>query len=247
MEPLCGATAWFISSAIENIYEPTSVAFPNWIVATVVAGNALPSAIAARIVTLPPGGGARGAVYVPLEAILPQPPDNLLVQLTLQTGETLFDCTVAVKACCAPPLTIAPVGEITSGGGVMMTLAEEVRLVSAFATAVIVTELGVGTAVGAVYRPFVSIVPTVELPPETPFTCHVTAVFVENVTAAVNCCVCAAATKTLEGLTETGIAIVTLALAVLLASAAAVAVIVTVAEAGTEAGAVYSPALVIVP
>jgi hypothetical protein len=39
---------------------------------------------------------------------------------------------------------------------------------------------------GAVYSPLVLIVPTVALPPATPFTCQVTAVFVVPVTVAVN-------------------------------------------------------------
>jgi hypothetical protein len=129
----------------------------------------------------------------------------------------------------------------------MMTLAEDLWVESAWATAVIVTAFGVGTTFGPVYRPLVSIVPMVEFPPATPFTCHVTAVFVENVTEAVNCWVVAAATKALEGNTETGKAMVTVADAVLLASATDVAVIVTAEEAGTEEGAVYTPALLMVP
>jgi predicted anti-sigma-YlaC factor YlaD len=59
---------------------------------------------------------------------------------------------------------------------VTVTVAEADLLVSACEMAVTVTVAGFGTAVGAVYRPAVEIVPTVLLPPATPFTCHVTAV-----------------------------------------------------------------------
>jgi hypothetical protein len=59
-------------------------------------------------------------------------------------------------------------------------------VVSAALVAVNVTVFGVGKLVGAVYIPFVSIVPTVALPPATAFTDQVTAVFVEPVTVAAN-------------------------------------------------------------
>jgi hypothetical protein len=48
---------------------------------------------------------------------------------------------------------------------------------------------GLGIVAGGVYRPAAEIVPVVLLPPATPFTCHVTAVFVVFVTVAVNCTV----------------------------------------------------------
>ena len=44
-----------------------------------------------------------------------------------------------------------------------------------------------GTLAGAVYWPVVLIVPSVALPPATPFTDHVTAVFDVPLTVAVNC------------------------------------------------------------
>src|SRR2546430_12908415 len=47
---------------------------------------------------------------------------------------------------------------------------------------------------GAVYRPELEIVPTVALPPVTPFTCQVTAVLLVFCTVAVNCWVPPAAT-----------------------------------------------------
>jgi hypothetical protein len=55
--------------------------------------------------------------------------------------------------------------------------------------AVTVTAAGLGTTPGAVYRPEPETVPTVALPPVTPFTCQVTAVLLVFCTVAVNCCV----------------------------------------------------------
>jgi len=57
--------------------------------------------------------------------------------------------------------------------------------------AVTVTVAGLA---GAVYRPELEIVPTVALPPVTPFTCQVTAVLLVFCTVAVNCWVPPAAT-----------------------------------------------------
>ena len=57
-------------------------------------------------------------------------------------------------------------------------------MVSACDTALTDTLAGFGTCAGAVYAPEVVIVPLVELPPATPFTCQVTAVFVDPLTVA---------------------------------------------------------------
>jgi len=51
-------------------------------------------------------------------------------------------------------------------------------------TAVTVTVFVVGMLAGGVYTPPVVIVPTVPLPPVTPFTCHVTALLARLVTVA---------------------------------------------------------------
>ena len=59
-------------------------------------------------------------------------------------------------------------------------------VLSAALIAVTVTVAGDGSRLGARYVPPL-IVPTVALPPETPFTLQVTAVFEEFVTVAVNC------------------------------------------------------------
>ena len=68
----------------------------------------------------------------------------------------------------------------------MLMVALAVFVVSAALMAVTVTE-PVGTDDGAVYKPVVEIVPTVELPPVTPFTCQLAAVLVEPDTVALNC------------------------------------------------------------
>src|ERR1700730_1594976 len=47
----------------------------------------------------------------------------------------------------------------------------------------------VGTAPGATKNPVLETNPVARLPPGTPFTCQVTAVFAEPLTLAVNCCV----------------------------------------------------------
>src|SRR6266853_2657354 len=71
-----------------------------------------------------------------------------------------------------------------------------VRVVCAWAIAVMVTILfGVGTAVGAVYKPFVSIFPTVVLPPAMLLTCQLTSVLLRFVIVAVHCTVPFTVTK----------------------------------------------------
>jgi hypothetical protein len=63
-----------------------------------------------------------------------------------------------------------------------------------------------------VYRPKLEIVPTVALPPVTPFTCQVTAVLLVFCTIALNCCVPPAATVAEIGemvtLTEIGVFVI---------------------------------------
>jgi len=74
---------------------------------------------------------------------------------------------------------------------------------SAELTARTVTVLEVGTVAGAVYMPDALIVPVAVLPPVTPFTCHVTAVFDEPATAALKDFVAPARTFALAGETVT--------------------------------------------
>lgn len=74
----------------------------------------------------------------------------------------------------------------TAAAVATVTCTEPLLLVSAWETAVTVTAAGEGTVAGAVYIPVALIVPCVESPPATPFTCHVTAVFDVFDTVAVN-------------------------------------------------------------
>ena len=76
----------------------------------------------------------------------------------------------------------------------------------------IVAVAGLGTVLGAVYRPEVEIVPTVALPPVVPLTLQVTAVFDVPVTVAVNCRVAEVITVADDGetLTRTGLVTFTL-------------------------------------
>jgi hypothetical protein len=72
-------------------------------------------------------------------------------------------------------------------GAVTVTDADAPMVVSACEMAVTATVAGIGTVLGAVYKPVVEMKPTVEVPPVTAFTCQVTAVFVVFATVAVNC------------------------------------------------------------
>lgn len=128
-----------------------------------------------------------------------------------------------------------------------MTVAEALLLASAWEIAVTVTVPPVGTVAGAVYKPDVLTVPTVELPPVTPFTCQVTAVFVALLTVAVNCCVFPVCTLAVGGamLTLTAAVTVIPALDVLVVSAIEVAFRVTVEGVGILAGALYVTEVVV--
>jgi hypothetical protein len=126
------------------------------------------------------------------------------------TAVLLVFCTVAENCCVPPAATVADVGEIvtlTALAAVIVTGAEADFVVSAWDTAVTVTVAGLGTAAGPVYKPEPEIVPTVALPPITPFTCHVTAVLLVFCTVAENCCVRPAVTIAEVGeiVTPTGI------------------------------------------
>jgi hypothetical protein len=142
--------------------------------------------------------------------------------------------TVAVNCRVVFPGTLAVDGDtVTTGGSAwIVTVVEAVDAESAAETAVTVTVLGVGNVAGAVYRPAAEIVPVVEFPPVTPFTCQVTAVFVVFVTVAVNCNVAEMKTEGPEGDMDTPGAgrSVTVAFALSDVFAAAAAVMVTVVE-----------------
>src|SRR2546425_1265934 len=90
-------------------------------------------------------------------------------------------------------------------GGNTVTCAVPILVGSATLTALTVTGFGLGTVLGAVYRPVTEMVPTVALPPSTSFTNQVTAVLSPPgaTTVAVNCCVCPTSTVAVWGVTVT--------------------------------------------
>ena len=116
-------------------------------------------------------------------------------------------------------------------------------VLSATEVAVTVTPDGFGTVPGAVYSPAGEIVPHDAPLQPVPARLHVTLVFVEPVTVAVNCCVFPAATSTVAGeiLTATGATIVTVAVANVVGSAAKATLTVTRGGVGIALGAVYVP------
>jgi hypothetical protein len=124
---------------------------------------------------------------------------------------------------------------------------------SCTATAVTVTAAGDGTVAGAMYTPAAEIVPMVELPPGTPFTCQVTDVFDALATVAVNAWLPPpACTVAPEGATatDTGGADcvkVTVAEPDRVESTCDTALTVTVADDGIAAGEAYWPTAEIVP
>lgn len=130
------------------------------------------------------------------------------------------------------------------GGPTMLAVA--VPPEDAFATlvALMVTLAGLGGVAGAANRPVAEMIPTTAFPPAIPLTLHVTAVFAEPVTVALNWLVPDGATVTVAGETVTvtggpaGACTVTLATPLADASAALVARTVTTAGLGTAAGAV---------
>jgi hypothetical protein len=133
---------------------------------------------------LPPGAG--------LLMLTPKMPFVLTVPLAVRVvGDTnvVFIATPA-KRIWAPvtnpvPVTVREIGPIekmlgtteliTGAGFNNETVLVAVALASAELMALTVTVFGLGRVAGAVYVPAAETVPTEELPPLTPLTCHVTA------------------------------------------------------------------------
>lgn len=110
--------------------------------------------------------------------------------------------TETLNCCVAPAVRVLLVGEIvtvTLAGGFNVTCADADFDASAWDTAVTVTRVWVGIDAGAVYRPALEMVPLAGLPPCTPSTCQVTAVFELFETVAVNCWVAPAVRAWLVG------------------------------------------------
>ena len=102
------------------------------------------------------------------------------------TAVFVVPVTVAVNCCLAPGTTLATDGETeTATGSTTVTMAEADLVVSACEVAVTLTVAGVGTEVGAVYRPARLMVPHPD--PLQPDRLQVTALLVVPVTVALNC------------------------------------------------------------
>ena len=102
------------------------------------------------------------------------------------TAVLVVPVTLAVNCCVVPFCVVTLVGVTEIPTTVTVTIAEPDLLLSVWFVAVTVTFAGLGTDAGAVYRPEVDTVPTVELPPATPLTLQLTPA-VEFLTVAVNC------------------------------------------------------------
>src|SRR5712672_307445 len=128
----------------------------------------------------------------------------LTCHVTAVVGEPFKD---AVNCCVPKSGTVTAFGDtLTESTGltaVTVTVADADFVLSACDVAVTVTCAGFGTAVGAMYRPVVVMVP-LEAPPAT---LHVAAVFELPVMDAVNGCVLPTATVTVAGAIETAIVV----------------------------------------
>jgi hypothetical protein len=99
-------------------------------------------------------GGTSGALYKPVESIVPQVPPAQPIPDTLQlTAVFCVPLTVAVNCCCVPVLTVACVGEIatlTELPDVTVTVAVAETFEFTKSVAVTATTGGVGAVAGAV-------------------------------------------------------------------------------------------------
>jgi len=156
------------------------------IVALALADFELSAVLAAVTVTVGGDGGTEGAVYTavvalpetPLAAMAPtveSPPTiPLTLQMTPVAGLPVAE-TVAVNTCTPPVGMLTVPGEtVTMRPTFRLTVAEALFWGDAWLTAMTVTPAEDGRTDGAVYSPVAEIVPVLALPPDVPFTSHVT-------------------------------------------------------------------------
>jgi hypothetical protein len=136
---------------------------------------------------------------------VPEQPAPVNVHVTPLFWGSFATVAVKVVVCvvCTEAVDLFRVTATAAAVALIVTCAEALLLVCAWETAVTVTVAGEGTVAGAVYIPAGSIVPCVESPPVTPFTCHVTVVLDVFDTVAVNGLLVATCTVTLVGVTDT--------------------------------------------
>jgi len=135
-------------------------------------------------------GTVLGALYKPVDEIVPQDepthPDPLTFQVTAVLA---LPVTVAVNCCCAFTATCAVFGErliATLGADSIVTIALPASATVNTGVAVTVTVLGLGTAAGAVYKPEELIVPQLIPTHPAPVRFQITRVGVPAI-AAENC------------------------------------------------------------
>lgn len=196
-----------------------------------------------------------------LELVLMMVPSVVLppgIPFTSQTIATVaVGQNVAPKFCVIPSATFAAPGEMEFvPEHAIVTLALADFVVSATLMAVTVTVGGVGVAPGAVYKaavePFATMVPTVVFPPVTPFTAQVIAVDgLPDPVVSVAVKSCAAETEIVAAVGAMLIEILSFSVTITEALSFGLtwltAVTLTLAPGGRIAGAVKSPAAVIVP
>jgi len=204
--------------------------------------------LTAAMFTVAGDGAVAGAVYRPELEIVPTVELPPVTAFTSQVT-AVFDepVTEAVNCCVCPVWIEADAGEMetetAAEPAVKLSSANDTFVESALLVAPMFTDAGNVTAGGAVYSPELEMVPMTALPPGTPFTDHVTAVFVVPVSDAVNCFVCPAWTEAVAGETEIVIVPESLRLTILLGSISPAAATVTSDDqrGSLLIGAVYNP------
>src|SRR5262245_13608862 len=135
-----------------NAYWPFKAPAPKTIDTVAEADCEESAQEVAVTVTDPLAGGRSGAVYKPLEVMLPIPASPPLVPFTLQSTQPLVEPSTLATNCWVAPLgTVAAAGEtVTSAVAMIAAVADAQALLSAFGPAVSVTVAGLGTEEGAV-------------------------------------------------------------------------------------------------
>src|SRR5215470_8652682 len=174
--------------------------------AVTVTGVVVTLPLPVDVVGTPPGATNKPDVEInPVTCAPPVTPLTCQVTAVLATP-----FTVAVNCCVAKIGTLPGFGitaTVTDVCCPTVTLADPESAAFATETATTVTVGGFGMELGAVYNPVALIVPTVALPPDMPFTCQLTAVFVVPVTLAMNCFVAPGLTVAEAGVTVTTIGV----------------------------------------
>lgn len=135
-------------------------------------------------------GKVAGAVYRPVELIVPHAAPEHPAPLARQRMAELTAPEIVAWNCCVPLTAIRALAGVTfiTSGRMIVTVFEADFVLSATDVAVTVTCAGLGTAAGAVKRPVDEMVPQVEPEQPAPLRLQVTAVSEVPPTDTVNCC-----------------------------------------------------------